>query len=142
MECLESAMDIDGTGCTHPRWDDRTISRRAAKRARDIGDILKDCAQFGQMEALRAALGTERRSNEDSLHAVRELVYELAGASNRDLAVDVLIHATGLAEFAESTLRDYARKHGLSHEAFRQQVIAMRQRLNLPRRAASRYDAN
>jgi hypothetical protein len=64
---------------------------------------------------------------------VRDLVYELAGARNRDLAVDVLIHATGIAEFDQLSLRDYARKHGLSHEGFRKQVLAMQQRLNLPR---------
>jgi hypothetical protein len=73
---------------------------------------------------------------------VRDLVYELAGARNRDLAVDVLIHATGIAEFDRLTLRDYARKHGLSHEGFRKQVLAMEQRLNLPSQPMHVSDAN
>jgi hypothetical protein len=76
------------------------------------------------------------------VRAVRDLVYELAGSHDRDLAVDVLIHATGIAEFDRLTLRDYARRHGLSHEGFRKQVLAMRQRLNLPRQPTHASDAN
>jgi hypothetical protein len=56
--------------------------------------------------------------------------------------VDVLIHATGIAEFDRLTLRDYARKHGLSHEGFRKQVLAMEQRLNLPSQPMHVSDAN
>ena len=98
---------------------------------------------MGLLDELRTALGTGQHRGEDAtLRAVRDLVYELAGSRNRDLAVDVLIHATGVAEFDELSLRDYARKHGLSHEGFRQQVLAMQQRLNLPHRPQQRPDAN
>lgn len=98
---------------------------------------------MGLLEELRAKLGLEAKPEQRAtLQAIRDLVYELAGANNRDLAVDVLVHATGLAEFDQLTLRDYARKHGLSHEGFRKQVLAMQERLNLPRRAMQRTDAN
>lgn len=56
--------------------------------------------------------------------------------------VDVLIHATGIAEYDELTLRDYAAKDGLSQKGFRKQVIAMQRRLNLPRRSMEHRDAN
>ena len=89
---------------------------------------------MGLLDELRSTLGLEVKPDQRAaLRAVRDLVYELAGARNRDLAVDVLIHATGIAEFDQLSLRDYARKHGLSHEGFRKQVLAMQQRLNLPR---------
>ena len=106
-------------------------------------DLLKDCTQMGLLGALRAALGQEAKPDQGTaLRAVRDLVYELAGAENRDLAVDVLIHATGIAEFDRLSLRDYARKHGLSHEGFRKQVLAMQQRLNLSPRPVQESHAN
>jgi hypothetical protein len=77
-----------------------------------------------------------------ALRAVRDLVYELAGARDRDLAVDVLIYATGIAEFDLTSLRDYARKHGLSPEGFRQHVLKMQRRLGLPPRPMQQSDAN
>ena len=98
---------------------------------------------MGLLEELRATLGCEAKpDHRDTLQVVRDLVYELAGAQDRDLAVDVLIHATGVAEFDHVSLRDYARKHGLSHEGFRKQVLAMQRRLNLPRRPMPSSDAN
>ena len=54
----------------------------------------------------------------------------------------MLIYATGVAEYDLLSLRDYARRHGLSHEGFRKQVLAMRQRLNLPRQPMQAIDAN
>ena len=108
-----------------------------------VADLLKDCARMGLLDELRATLGLEAKPDQRAaLRAVRDLVYELAGARNRDLAVDVLIHATGIAEFDHLSLRDYARRHGLSHEGFRKQVLAMRQRLNLPHRLGLESDAN
>ena len=108
-----------------------------------VSDLLKDCARMGLLEDLREALAPEIKPDERAaLRAVRDLVYELAGTKNRDLAVDVLIHATGIAEFDRSTLRSYARKHGLSHEGFRKQVLAMQQRLNLLPRMLQEPDAN
>jgi hypothetical protein len=108
-----------------------------------VADLLKDCARMGLLDELRATLGLEAKPDQRAaLRAVRDLVYELAGARNRDLAVDVLIHATGIAEFDHLSLRDYARRHGLSHEGFRKQVLAMRQRLNLPRQPMQAIDAN
>ncbi len=111
--------------------------------ADNVTDLLRDCAQMGLIEELRAKLGLAAKPDQQAaLQAVRDLVYELAGANDRDLAVDVLIHATGVAEFDQVTLRDYARKHGLSHEGFRKQVLAMQRPLNLPRRPMPYSDAN
>ena len=108
-----------------------------------VADLLKDCAQMGLLEELRETLGSSRPTDHrDTMQVVRDLVYELAGAKNRDLAVDVLIHATGVAEFDHLSLRAYARKHGLSHEGFRKHVLAMQRRLNLPRRPMPYSDAN
>ncbi len=109
----------------------------------NVADLLRDCTQMGLLDELRTRLGLDTRPDQQAaLQAVRDLVYELAGAKNRDLAVDVLIHATGVAEFDQLSLRDYARKHGLSHEGFRKQVLAMQRRLNLPRRPMQISDAN
>lgn len=98
---------------------------------------------MGLLEELRETLrGNGQMGHSDTIQAVRDLVYELAGAKNRDLAVDVLIHATGVAEFDHVSLRDYGRKHGLSHEGFRNHVMAMQRRLHLPRRSTQGSDAN
>lgn len=127
----------------HSPWNGPAVPASRIGGSDSVSDILKDCAQMGLLEELRATLGGETRPDQHgTLHAVRDLVYELAGAKNRDLAVDVLIHATGLAEFDQLSLRDYARKHGLSPEGFRKHVLAMQERLNLPRRAMQRTDAN
>ncbi len=102
-----------------------------------VADVVKDCTELGLLEELRNVLGiTTAAGGGDTTRAVRDLVYELAGAKNRDLAVDVLIHATGLAEFECRSLRDYARKHGMTAEGFRHHVSAMQQRLGLPGRRA------
>ena len=108
-----------------------------------VADLLKDCAQMGLLDELRETLGGDGQTDHrDTLQTVRDLVFELAGSKNRDLAVDVLIHATGVAEFDHASLRDYARKHGLSHEGFRKHVLAMQRRLHLPRRPTRGSHAN
>jgi hypothetical protein len=95
------------------------------------------------MDELRGALADGQENEQGTaLRAVRDLVYELAGARDRDLAVDVLIYATGIAEFDLTSLRDYARKHGLSPEGFRQHVLKMQRRLGLPPRPMQQSDAN
>jgi len=95
------------------------------------------------MDELRGALaGGQETEQGTALRAVRDLVYELAGARDRDLAVDVLIYATGIAEFDLTSLRDYARKHGLSPEGFRQHVLKMQRRLGLPPLPMQQSDAN
>lgn len=109
----------------------------------NVSDLLRDFAELGLSDDLRDALHAGAPGdNRTAVRAVRDLVYELAGARNRDLAVDVLIHATGLAEFDCRSLRDYARKHGMTAEGFRQHVHAMQHRLNLPRRPMQHPDAN
>ena len=108
-----------------------------------VADALAECADAGLIDELRAALNrAQDRPQGDALHAVRDLVYELAGARNRDLAVDVLIYATGVAEFDLTSLRDYARKHGLTPEGFRQHVLKMQRRLGLQPRPMQHADAN
>jgi hypothetical protein len=128
--------------CTHVPWNSRTAPAARFPGGDSVSDVLKDCAQLGLLDELRAALGLGRKGDEASVQAVRDLVYELAGARNRDLAVDVLIYATGVAEFDLLSLRDYARKHGLSPEGFRQHVLAMQHRLGLPPRPMQHSDAN
>lgn len=97
-----------------------------------VQETVRDCARLGLIDDLRNAVGSSRADEgAHALRAVRDLVYELAGAENRNLAVDVLVHATGLAEFGQRTLRHHAKKHGLSHEGFRKQVLATRHRLGL-----------
>ena len=108
-----------------------------------VAEALAECAEAGLLEDLRAALDPARDcSKGDALQAVRDLVYELAGASNRDLAVDVLIYATGVAEFDLTSLRDYACKHGLTPEGFRQHVLKMQRRLGLAPRPMQHADAS
>jgi hypothetical protein len=110
--------------------------------AESVRDLLRDCEQQGLLDELQQALGIVPRPDEAAVRAVRDLVYELAGAKNRDLAVDVLIYATGVAEFDVTSLRGYATRHGLTAEGFRKQVLAMQRRLGLPPRPMQRSDAN
>lgn len=123
-------------------WADPVAPAARLHGTDSVVDLLKDCARMGLLDELRSTLGIEAKPDQRAVvRAVRDLVYELAGSHDRDLAVDVLIHATGIAEFDRLTLRDYARRHGLSHEGFRKQVLAMRQRLNLPPRQVLESDA-
>jgi len=123
---------------THPA---NAVAARAPVIDR-VCDIVKDCEQQGLVHELRQALGLEARPDETAIRLVRDLVYELAGARNRDLAVDVLIYATGVAEFDVTSLRGYAARHGLTPEGFRQQVLAIQRRLGLPPRPMQHCDAN
>jgi hypothetical protein len=97
-------------------------------------DILRDASNWGLVEDLRRLLREESVDSEagSKPKIVRDIGYELAGAKNRDFAVDLFIHVTGIAEFGPASLRDYARKHGCSHEWFRKEAEAMRRRLGLP----------
>lgn len=108
-----------------------------------VADILRECEASGLLEDLRAALGCAGEDHHVvTLRAIRDLVYELAGSENRDLTVDVLIYATGIAEFDLTSLRGYAARHGLTAEGFRKQVLAMQRRLGLPPRPMQQSDAN
>ena len=108
----------------------------------DVLDVVRDCERQGLVDELRRALSIEPRSDQAAVRAIRDLVFELAGAKNRDLAVDVLIYATGVAEFDVTGLRGYAARHGLTAEGFRKQVLAMKRRLGLPPRPMQQSDAN
>jgi hypothetical protein len=108
-----------------------------------VADVLRECEASGLLEDLRAALGcTGEDQHGVTLRAIRDLVYELAGSKNRDLAVDVLIYATGVAAFDVTSLRGYAARHGLTAEGFRKQVLAIQRRLGLPPRPMQQSDAN
>ena len=108
-----------------------------------VAEVIRECTASGMIDELRAALAADSGDESGAaLRAVRDLVYELAGAQNRDLAVDVLVYATGVAEFDLTSLRDYARKHGLTPEGFRQHVLKLQRRLGLPPRAVQVTDAN
>lgn len=108
-----------------------------------VAEVVQDCTEMGLLDELRATLDLQpSKERRHTLGAVRDLVYELAGAKDRNLAVDVLVHATGLAEFDCRTLRDYARKHGMTAEGFRRHVAAMRHRLGLSPSRQPTPDAN
>jgi hypothetical protein len=107
-----------------------------------VADVLKDCAALGLTDDLRAALDTDSPGDSRAaLRAVRDLVYELASAPNKDLAVEALIYATGIAEFERTSLRSCAQKHGLTPEGFRRHVLAIQRRLHLPARPMQRRAA-
>ena len=100
-----------------------------------------DAKKWGFEEELRALLCQDHpEGHGDQLSIARDIAYEFAGAKNRNLAVDVFIHATGIAEFGAASLRDYARKHGCSHEWIRREAEAMRKRLDLPLLPAQRSE--
>ena len=106
-----------------------------------VEDILRDATQWGMLEELRERLCTERVDERQRIHhVIRDIAFELAGAKNRALAVDVFLHATGIAEFSSCGLRDYAATHGCSHEWFRQQVLGMCERLQLDLPASFRSE--
>ncbi len=100
-------------------------------------DIIRDAAKWGLLEKLRELLGIAVVDSEDArARLARDIAYEFAGMEDRDFAVDLFIHVTGIAEYGANSLRDYAAKHGCSHEWFRRQADAMRRRLGLPARMA------
>lgn len=108
-----------------------------------VAEIIADCTAAGMLDELRSALAIAPKANgTETTRIVRDLVYELAATDNRDLAVDVLIHATGLGEFDCRTLRDYARRHGITAEGFRKHVNAMRRRLGLAENETVHRDEN
>ena len=65
-----------------------------------------------------------------------------ARSEGRTYPLDVLIYATGVAEFDLTSLRDYASKHGLTPEGFRQHVLKMQRRLGLAPRPMQHADAS
>jgi hypothetical protein len=96
-------------------------------------DIVRDAAKWGLLDDLRNLLcGNGQKSDGDKLRVARDIGYELAGTKNRDFAVDLFIHVTGIAEFGLASLREYGRKHGCTHEWFRREAERMRKRLDLP----------
>lgn len=98
-------------------------------------DMLRDAAKFGLLDEIRELLWIPAaRSDDGRAQLARDIAYEFAGKVNRDLAVDLFVHVTGIAEYGPSSLRDYAAKHGCSHEWFRREAEAMRRRLGLPAR--------
>lgn len=95
-------------------------------------DILRDAARWGLLEELRSLL-CERPLDENAnrLEHYRDVAYELASVKDRNLAVDLLLRVTGVDAFGSVGLRDYGRKHGCSHEHFRELVEEMRVHLRL-----------
>jgi hypothetical protein len=107
-----------------------------------VSDVLKDCTDAGLIDELRAALSADSSSDDSrTLRVVRDLIYELASSPNRDLAVDALIYATGIADFQQTSLRISAQKHGLTAEGFRLHVLGLQRRLHLPVRRMQRHAA-
>ena len=98
-------------------------------------DIIRDAAKWGLLERLRELLHVRVDDDDDGrAQLARDIAFEFASNPNPALAVDVFINSTGIGEYGPSSLRDYAKKHGCSHEWFRRQVEEMRRRLGLPAR--------
>lgn len=95
-------------------------------------DIIRDAAQWGILDELRELLCRHCRATAgEKLRLARDLAYELAGANDRDRVIDVYLHASGVAEVGDVSLRSYADRHGCCHEQFRQEVLGMQMRLGL-----------
>jgi len=95
-------------------------------------DLLRDAARWGLLEELRELLcGCPLEEAGSRLTHYRDVAYELASAKDRNLAVDLLLRVTGVDTFAAHGLRDYGRKHGCSHEHFRELAEEMRVCLHL-----------
>lgn len=96
-------------------------------------DILRDAERWGMIDELRTLLLPAGSEPSGAVaQVVRDIAYELAGSKNRALAVDVFIHAAGIAELGKTSLREYADRNRVSHEWFRQQVMETRRRLGIP----------
>jgi hypothetical protein len=114
--------------CVHPG-----VSEPDYSGFDSAADILRDAARWGLLDDLRKLLRVGSQENaEGKLRIARDIAYEFAGARNRDFAVDLFIHVTGIAEFGPTSLRDYGTKHGCTHEWFRREAEKMRKRLDLP----------
>jgi hypothetical protein len=101
-------------------------------------DIIRDAAKWGLLGRLRELLHvTADEADNGRAQLARDIAFEFASNPNRDLAVDLFVHVTGIGEYGPSSLRAYAAKHGCSHEWFRRQAEKMRRRLGLPTRATS-----
>ncbi len=106
-------------------------------------DILRDAARWGLLGELRGLLCNRTLDEEgDRLTHYRDVAYELASAKDRNLAVDLLLRVTGVDAFGAPGLRDYGRKHGCSHEFFREQADAMRVRLRIGQSETQTQSAN
>ena len=103
--------------------------------------IYLDAKKWGIEEELRALLCEAGPTHHgEKFRIARDIAYEFAGARNRDLAVDLFTHVTGIAEFGPLSLRDYGRKHGCTAEWIRREAEAMRKRLDLPFLASQRSE--
>ena len=135
------------TRVNHPTTKSPDCSRNWAVEPEFAGfdtaeDIIRDAARWGLLDQLRGLVGLSNQDSEgDKLRIARDIAYEFAGEKNRDLAVDLFIHVTGIAEFGPASLRDYGRKHGCTHEWFRRKAEAMRKRLDLPLLPSQRDEA-
>ncbi len=133
----------------HPFIFDQASDRRASGIVApdfagldSAADIIRDAARWGLIDELRRLLGVGNQSTEaDKLRIARDIAYEFAGAKDRDFAVDLFIHVTGIAEFGPASLREYGQKHGCTHEWFRRQAEEMRKRLDLPLLPSQRDEA-
>ena len=128
----------------HPNYESLEFSVPADFSQFDsIDDVILDLVQWGRLDELRERLcGCGADEHQQARQVARDIAFELAGAKNRALAVDVFLHATGIAEFSSCSLRDYAAAHGCSHEWFRQQVLGMCQRLQLELPGSFQKDLN
>lgn len=96
-------------------------------------EIVRDIIRLGLIEPVRALIGSlPSRAEEDRLETLREVAIDLSCSRNPALAIDLLAAITGANDYASFSLREYAERHGCSHEWFRQEADQMRKRLGLP----------
>jgi hypothetical protein len=94
--------------------------------------IIWDAGHQGHIEEMRRLLGLIKPDEQaERLRILRDVAFELAALENRDLAVDLLVYATEAFRYGADDLREFAAKHGRSHEWFRQQVAELKERLFL-----------
>lgn len=58
---------------------------------------------------------------DNSPDLIRSIIVEFQG-DNPQLTIDALSYATGMNVYGNRTLRDYAKRNGISHEGFRKRV--------------------
>ncbi|MBS0657743.1 MAG: hypothetical protein JSR82_05780 [Verrucomicrobia bacterium] len=97
-----------------------------------VDDIIRDAARCGLLEALAERLGSRLAAPlEDRLSVAQEIAIELAHLDRPGFAIDLLICATRAGEYGSMSLRDYAERHGCSHEWFRLEAQRLGTRLEL-----------
>lgn len=100
-----------------------------------LEDYIHDLERAGLWEAMvEHILSTRSASPSSSRQELQEFVNNLfieLQAGNAQLMADAYCYATHLNKFGPRTLRDYAKRHGITPEGFRKKVKEISRRLSL-----------